>query len=562
MTKITNKATNAQTPKNNYEEEAWLLFKMLEHESFHFVMVHYNHYGMIERLQSDLKEKFPKRKFKKLDAAKSDYRNIMDAFYELEKGILWLENFEDILKIEPKQIEQTERKKGITAGLNLRRDKLAKSPIALILLIASTSDELYARKIMERMPDLWSFRSLLLDLKQETIVQESTRGIETDVQKEIQPVSTLGGETRAAKLKELNRLLDLLKSTPQTETAFLLSLYPQIVKLQTDLGQPLKALVILEEWEKLASKQTLDDKESLNLKAEIQFTKGKLYDTVGKLDAAQQAFKNSLNFYKDTDNKFNQSACLQYLGDIQKQKGNLNKAKELFEEDLKISKLLGEQNPDNVEFKNNLAIAYERIGNIHKQKGNGEKAFEAFQEYFNLQRELVESNPDNVEFKNGLAIAYSNIGDIHQQKGNWEKAFEAFQKYFTLRKELVESNPNNVQFKNGLSIAYDRIGDIHQQKGNWEKAFEAFQKYFTLRKELVEQNPNNVQFKNGLAVAYFKLSEINQKSGNIDQAILYCQKAQKILSELVEKSPNIVEYKSNLEEANEKLEELKDLLPK
>ena len=44
-----------------------------------------------------------------------------------------------------------------------------------------------------------------------------------------------------------------------------------------------------------------------------------------------------------------------------------------------------------------------------------------------LGKELHEVFPQNVSFKNGLAISYSKVGETHAALGNLEKALKYFE---------------------------------------------------------------------------------------------------------------------------------------
>lgn len=148
---------------NNYLEETKPLFRLLRTEAFRFIIVRYNHYSLVSRLKEDLLMHFPERQQNTIDARNIDYRVLVDSFYKAESGFFFIENFEEVLA----NCE-------IYSGLNQRRDKLTMHPIALIVFLSTSTDEFYARQIMEKMPDLWSFRSLLLDLKTENIQMNPT----------------------------------------------------------------------------------------------------------------------------------------------------------------------------------------------------------------------------------------------------------------------------------------------------------------------------------------------------------------------------------------------------
>lgn len=163
---------------DNYVEQTKPLFKLLRTEAFRFVIVRYNHFSFVQELQKDVKKLFPNRPFQKVDARKSDYQEILAAYYALGHGFFFLENFDDVLQeqqdIFPQYEEANLRRRDITAGLNLRRDKLALYPIVLFVFVAATTDELFVLPMMAKMPDLWSFRSWILNLAKDVEVANTT----------------------------------------------------------------------------------------------------------------------------------------------------------------------------------------------------------------------------------------------------------------------------------------------------------------------------------------------------------------------------------------------------
>lgn len=151
---------------DNYTTETAFLFRMLRTEAFWFVIVRYNHYSILQDLKKDLRAKYPDRPSAEINAQNTTYRELVDAYYALEKGFFFIENFREVLK-NPE----------LYAGLNQRRDKLAKYPIAIIAFIEPPSEAHFGKEIMEKMPDLWSFRSLLMDLRREVVEGDQFKGI-------------------------------------------------------------------------------------------------------------------------------------------------------------------------------------------------------------------------------------------------------------------------------------------------------------------------------------------------------------------------------------------------
>jgi tetratricopeptide (TPR) repeat protein len=241
------------------------------------------------------------------------------------------------------------------------------------------------------------------------------------------------------------------------------------------------------------------------------------------------------------------------IGNFRKTTGNLDKALIYFELFTRLIKELHEADPQNLSFKNDLAVSYSKLGETHSDLGNLNKALTFFDERSRLGKELYEAYPQNVSFKNGLAISYSKLGVTHSALGNLDKALTFFDERSRLGKELYEAYPQNVSFKNGLAISYEKLGVTHSALGNLDKALTFFDERSRLGKELYEAYPQNVSFKNGLAISYSKLGDTHSALGNIDKALTFFDDETRLFEELYEAYPQNVSFKNGLAISYEKL---------
>lgn len=524
---------------DNYAEETWPLFKMLRTEAFRFVVVRYNHFSLVKQLEEDLKARFPERPFVKVNALKDDYRAIMDAYSSLPNGFLFIENFEDVLKEErdtlntetPEFAEKNARRKGITAGLNLRRDKLAKQPVAIFVFVPASTGELYARTIMEKMPDLWSFRSLILDLEKDTAAQKEPV-IELNL-----PKAELQGEILKKDPTELNRLLSLLNDTPESETAYRLTLYPQIVTEAKNIGKYELAFSNLDSWENLAPDTD---------KAWIWIQKGDILVIYGQLGEALSFYEKAKNLAQHYNHRPDLALSFERLGIIYATMGDLNKALEVFEQFNDIEKSLVEQYPNEPIYISNWAIANQKLGDTYRKMGNISKALEFFEEYNRLSNELYENYPQYLELKSSLATSYSKLGDTHSSLGNLEKALGFYETQTKHFEELYQEFPENVEFKNALSVSYSKLGEVNNNLGNLNKALGLFETGTKLFEELSAAFPTNENFKNGLAISYGNLGFTHRSLGNLNKALGFFETETKLFEELYSTFPRNINFKNGL----------------
>jgi tetratricopeptide (TPR) repeat protein len=413
---------------NNYAEETKPLFRLLRTEAFRFIVARYDHYSLVTKLKADLSEQFPDRPVLTVDATRIDYRTLVDRYYELGSGFYFIENFEAVL-------ENPE----IYSGLNQRRDKLAKYPIALFGLISTTPDEQFARRVMEKMPDLWSFRSLLLDLKMaapdHTTEEIRSKGLIS--KQDIKSTGTLGGSSIPEKKKELKRLLKRAASATSRDDSFLRTVYAQIARLYEDLFLYDKAIEYHQKIEKIC--QESDDKAGL---AETYNNIGIIYRKKGEWDRALEYYLKSEKFRIEVGNKAGLAASYNNIGLIYSIKGEWDKALEYYLKSEKICIEIG--------YNEGLATSYNNIGLIYSNKGEWDKALEY---YFKSEKVSIE-----IGDKATLATTYSNIGGIYGNKGEWDKALEYY-----LKSEKISIEVGD---KAGLATTWFNLGTVLQQKGD------------------------------------------------------------------------------------------------
>lgn len=452
---------------DNYMEETKPLFRLLRTEAFRFIIVRYNHYSLVTRLKEDLLQCFPERPQNAIDARNADYRLLVDSYYKAERGFFFVENFDEILA-----------NSEIYSGLNQRRDKLAMYPIALIVFLSSSTNELYARQIMGKMPDLWSFRSLMLDLKIEDIqvtpivewrqnldieqldpymqvaqTESDYKGIKDRQSENVDYI--LVGKT--AKEKELDSLIARVNSVANNEINLQRSAYEQIAKLFVDLWRFDEAI---EYYLKL---------ERIKIELKDQVGLGTVYNDIGFIYSQKRDFKKSLEYYKKSE-------------EIRSKEGN----------------------------ETALGTTYNNIGGVYSEIGDWEMAYNY---YLNAEQIFLTSNQDE-----GLAATYNNIGGYFIHNNDWEKALS-----FLLKSEERRLKCGD---RLGLGTTYFNLGFVHSKLKDLSKALEFYLKSEMLLLEFGNTEMLKILYRNIAEIFigidarskaidfYQKLVEIEQKSGN------------------------------------------------
>ena len=110
---------------------------------------------------------------------------------------------------------------------------------------------------------------------------------------------------------------------------------------------------------------------------------------------------------------------------------------------------------------NDLAISYLKIGESYASLGNLNQALEYFEQYAEMRKELYSSHPQNVSFKNGLAITYAILAQFYRDHQNDpSKAKSYFQSAQQLWEELIITAPKYAEFKRFLNQVNEDLNNL------------------------------------------------------------------------------------------------------
>jgi tetratricopeptide (TPR) repeat protein len=282
--------------------------------------------------------------------------------------------------------------------------------------------------------------------------------------------------------------------------------------------------------------------------------------------------------------------------------GKPDKALEFYQKYNQLEQELHQDYPNQVEFKNGLAVSYSKLGRYTYSPGQARQSPGVLSKLSILVdfRNSIRNFPIRSPLKTGSPFLILNLGHTHTALGKLDKALVFYQKYNQLELELYQEYPNQVEFKNGLAISCQFLGNTHTALGQLDKALEFYQKekelyqnflirwnlkthspfpiktwnthtalgqldkalefyekFNQLEQELYQEYPNQVEFKNNLAVSFVKLGEFYTEYQPDSAKARTCFKEAKVLWEaLVEQAPGVLEYQRNLDWVNEYLKKL------
>ncbi|MFJ1876857.1 tetratricopeptide repeat protein [Streptomyces chartreusis] len=199
--------------------------------------------------------------------------------------------------------------------------------------------------------------------------------------------------------------------------------------------------------------------------------------------------------------------------------------------------LLGENHPDTLKFRSNLASAYQAAGDLIRAIPLHEESLKA------TARVLGKNHPDTLNSRNNLAMAYREAGDLSRAIPLHEENLDA-----TVR-VLGEEDPHTLTAYNNLAIAYDAAGDLHRAIPMFEHSLD------TMVRVLGEDHRYTFEARHTLAMAY-------HAAGDPGRAIpLHEQALKDRVRVLGENHPNTLQSRNNLAHAYQAAGDLSRAIP-
>ncbi|MDX2515896.1 FxSxx-COOH system tetratricopeptide repeat protein [Streptomyces stelliscabiei] len=160
-------------------------------------------------------------------------------------------------------------------------------------------------------------------------------------------------------------------------------------------------------------------------------------------------------------------------------------------------RVLGEDHPDTLNSRNNLALAYRSAGHL-------KKAIALYERTLTSHLRLDEDHPSTLTVRSNLASAYREAGLLEEAIALYERTL------IGQLQVLGEDHPGTLASTNGLGRAYQSAGDL-------KRAISLFRHALTGHLRVSgEDHPSTLAVRSNLAGAY-------REAGHVKGAILLCE---------------------------------------
>ena len=268
--------------------------------------------------------------------------------------------------------------------------------------------------------------------------------------------------------------------------------------------------------------------------------KGDLYINVGDTTVAKVAYEEALAIGRrlvETTGSTPQtlrdlSVSLSKMCDLHHSAGDSAAAKAAYKESLALARQLMEATGETPLALHDISVSLDRIGDIHGSAGDEAAAKAAYEESLALRRHLLEMAGETPQVLGDLAGVLDRMGDIHYSAGEMASAKAACDESLALRRQLAEVTGETPDVLRGLSISFGRMGDIHRVEGDMAAAEAAFEESLALDRRLVEIAGETPQALRDLSVSLDRIEDLHRSTGNMAAAEAVHEESQVIRGRL------------------------------
>ena len=172
-----------------------------------------------------------------------------------------------------------------------------------------------------------------------------------------------------------------------------------------------------------------------------------------------------------------------------------------------------------------LSVSLNKVGDAHREAGELAAATSAHEESLGLCRRLLEAHGETPQALRDLSVSLDNVGDARLAAGELAAATSSYQESLGLRRRLLEAHGETPQALRDLSVSLDNVGDARLAAGESAAATSAYQESLGLRRRLLEAHGETPQALRDLSISLNNIGDARREGGELAAAATLYEEA-------------------------------------
>jgi tetratricopeptide (TPR) repeat protein len=281
---------------------------------------------------------------------------------------------------------------------------------------------------------------------------------------------------------------------------------------------------------------------------------GETYQTLGDLNAALKAYRDSLDIGErlaaaDPSRPLWQRHLLvahNNIGNVLAAQGKLDDALKAYRDSLAIAERLAAADPSNPEWQRRLSVSYNYIGAVLAALGKREDALKSYRDGLAIAEQLTAADPSNTEWQRDLSVSHEKVGEELAAQGEFEDALKSYRDSLAIRTRLTAADPSNTLWQRDLSVSYTKVGEALTAQGKLEDALKAYRDSLAIMERLAATDSSNTRWQRDLSVYYSKVGEVLVAQGKLEAALKAYRDSLAIVERLAATDPSNAQWQRDL----------------
>lgn len=260
----------------------------------------------------------------------------------------------------------------------------------------------------------------------------------------------------------------------------------------------------------------------------VEFMLGDLKDKlepIGRLDVLDSVGARALAYYETqdmtdmSDDALGQrSKAMTLLGQVARDRGDLQSAQRFFEEAAKGSAEVVERDPADPERLYEHAQNIFWMADVSRQRGHTERTEAGLREYKRLADRMVALEPDNMQWRMERQSADANLGVALYERRRFDEAIAQFHQALQHISALAVANPSNTDFQKSLTESQTWLASALTAAGRLSEARQLRERHVAgLHARL--KRTGDMEYRQKLVPAERYLGQLYLFSGRVEDAL-------------------------------------------
>jgi tetratricopeptide (TPR) repeat protein len=178
-------------------------------------------------------------------------------------------------------------------------------------------------------------------------------------------------------------------------------------------------------------------------------------------------------------------------------------------------------------------------------EGNLQEATSSQERARKILEALVGEQPVEVQYRVDLARAYNQLGLTHSHAGRWNEAEASLERARGLLEGLENQRVEGQEHRALLALVYNHLGMLFRATQRPDQALDIYERGLALQQGLALAEPDDPWARNNLGALYHNIGNLRRESGRGGSTASY-QQAVAVLEPLVRDYHSIPEFRMSL----------------